>query len=317
MDTLDLMRTFVAVADTQSFTGAGQRLGRSKALVSKHVGELEERLGVRLINRTTRSVQVTEIGRVYCDRARHLISELEALEETVRAESGQPRGRLKITAPQSLGGLELMEMLNAFRTQYPGVELDVVLADRFLDLIAEGLDIAIRVTALQDSTLIARRLCDVRLLLCASPAYLAAAGRPRGPQDLVNHACIVDSNIRWRDAWRFGPPDREEIVRVVPCLTVNSAIAVHSAVRQGMGIGFMPEFAAMRDLKAGRLVSLFEMQAPQQLGVYLVYPHRQHLSAKVRAFVDFTAAWYTPQPPWLRDQAAGALKDHSTSPSAP
>lgn len=300
MDTLDLMRTFVAVADTQSFTGAGKRLGRSKALISKHVGELEERLGVRLINRTTRSVQVTEIGRAYYDRARTLISDLESLEEAIKSESGQPRGRLKITAPQTLGEMELMEMLKAFRFKHPGLEIDVVLADRIVDLIAEGFEVALRVTTLQDSTLIARKLCDVRLLLCATPAYLAEAGKPRSPQDLARHNCIVDTNIRWRDSWRFGPPSAEELVRVEPCLTVNSATAVHSAVRRGMGIGFIPEFAVARDLKEGRMVALFEDRTVQQLGVYLVYPHRLHLSAKVRAFIDFTAEWYSPEPPWMR-----------------
>lgn len=300
MDTLDLMRTFVAVADTQSFTGAGKRLGRSKALVSKHVGELEERLGVRLINRTTRSVQVTEIGRAYYERARGLIADFESLEESIKAESGQPRGRLRITAPQTLGELELVEMLAAFRQRYPSLDVEVFLADRLVDLIGEGFDLAIRVTTLQDSTLIARKLCDVRLLLCASPAYFAEAGRPRTPQDLARLNCIVDSNIRWRDSWRFGPVGREAVVRVEPCLTVNSATAVHRALHLGLGVGFIPEFAVARDLREGRLVALFEDATVQALGVYLVYPHRMHLSAKVRAFIDFTASWYAPEPPWLK-----------------
>ncbi len=300
MDTLDLMRTFVAVADTQSFTGAGRRLGRSKALVSKHVGELEERLGVRLIARTTRSVQVTEIGRAYYERARALIAEFESLEEAIKAESGQPRGRLRITAPQTLGEMELIEMLNAFRARYPSLDVEVFLADRLVDLISEGFDLAIRVTTLQDSTLIARKLCDVRLLLCASPAYLAGAGAPRTPQDLVKMDCIVDSNIRWRDSWRFGPLGKEDVVRVEPCLTVNSATAVHRALHLGHGVGFIPEFAVARDLREGRLVALFEKETVQSLGLYLVYPHRMHLSAKVRAFIDFTAGWYTPDPPWMK-----------------
>jgi DNA-binding transcriptional LysR family regulator len=299
MDTLDLMRTFVAVADTQSFTGAGKRLGRSKALVSKHVGELEERLGVRLINRTTRSVQVTEIGRAYYERARALIAEFESLEEAIKAESGQPRGRLRITAPQTLGEMELIEMLNAFRARFPSLDVEVFLADRLVDLISEGFDLAIRVTTLQDSTLIARKLCDVRLLLCASPAYLTKNGTPRTPQDLTQTDCIVDSNIRWRDSWRFGPAGSENVVRVEPCLTVNSATAVHQALRLGHGVGFIPEFAVARDLREGRLVTLFENETMQSLGIYLVYPHRMHLSAKVRAFIDFTANWYTPEPPWM------------------
>lgn len=300
MDTLDLMRTFVAVADTQSFTGAGKRLGRSKALVSKHVGELEARLGVRLINRTTRSVQVTEIGRAYYERVRTLIADFETLEETIKAESGQPRGRLRITAPQTLGEMELMEMLNAFRARFPALDVDVFLADRIVDMIGEGFDVALRVTTLQDSTLIARKLCDVRLLLCAAPAYLKRVGVPCKPQDLADHACIVDTNIRWREAWRFGSPEKEEIVRVEPCLTVNSATAVHRALRKGMGIGFIPEFAVARDLRSGKLVTVLEEFTPHQLGVFLVYPHRLHLSAKVRAFIDFSAMWYSPEPPWMR-----------------
>jgi DNA-binding transcriptional LysR family regulator len=300
MDTLDLMRTFVAVADTQSFTGAGKRLGRSKALVSKHVGELEGRLGVRLINRTTRSVQVTEIGRAYYDRAKALIADFETLEETIKAESGQPRGRLRITAPQTLGEMELMEMLHAFRARYPELDVDVLLADRMVDLIAEGFDLALRVTTLQDSTLIARKLCDVRLLLCAAPAYLKHAGVPAKPQDLVRHTCVVDTNIRWREAWRFGSPDKEEVVRVDPCLTVNSATAVHRALIKGMGIGFIPEFAVARDLRSGKLVAVLEGDTRHQLGVFLVYPQRQHVSAKVRAFIDFSASWYAQGPPWMR-----------------
>ena len=301
MDTLDLMRTFVAVVDSMSFTAAGRRLGRSKALISKHVGELESRLGVRLMNRTTRSVQVTEIGRAYYDRARGLIADFDSLEDAVKAEAGQPRGRLRITAPQTLGELELMEMLKAFRGRYPKLELEVFLADRLVDLIAEGFEIALRITTLADSSLIARKLCDVRLLLCATPAYLTARGTPQLPTDLGQHDCIVDSNIRWRENWRFGDPESGDLVRVESCLTVNSATAVHRAVSEGMGVGFIPEFVVARELKAGRLVSLFDEQNSHRLGVYLVYPHRLHLSAKVRAFIDFTADWYAPLPPWLKD----------------
>ena len=253
------------------------------------------------MNRTTRSVQVTEIGRAYYDRARALIAEFDSLEDSVKSEAGHPRGRLKITAPQTLGELELMEMLKAFRVRFPKLDLDVFLADRIVDLIGEGYEVALRVTTLMDSTLIARKLCDVRLVLCASPSYLAVAGTPQQPQDLVQHTCIVDTNIRWRDSWRFGDAENGDVVRIEPGLTVNSATAVHRSVHEGMGVGFIPEFAVARDLKAGRLVSLFDDQNPHKLGVYLVYPHRLHLSAKVRAFIDFTADWYTPQPPWLRD----------------
>ncbi len=303
MDTIELMRTFVAVVDAMSFTVAGERLGKSKALVSKHIGELEDRLGSRLLNRTTRRIQMTEIGRAYYERARNLIGDFDALENSVKAEAGNPRGFLKVTAPQTLGEIELMGMLSAFRAAYPEVEIELLLADRIVDLVGEGFEVALRITTLQDSSLIARRLCAVRLLLCASPAYLAKHGSPASPHELVSHSCIVDTNIRWRENWRFGAGDTSTTVRVEPALAVNSALAVQNALLLGQGVGFIPEFAAARDLRAGRLVSLLDDLTTHELGVYLVYPTRLHLSAKVRAFIDFTADWFTPLPPWLKPEA--------------
>lgn len=301
MDTLELMRTYVTVVDCMSFTTAGHRLGKSKALVSKHIGDLEERLGARLLNRTTRRVQVTDIGRAYFDRVKSLVGDFDALEDSVKAETGSPRGRLRITAPQTLGELELIGLVKDFRAAYPEVEIDMLLSDRLIDLVGEGIEVALRITTLQDSSLIARKLSDVRLLLCASPAYLDKAGQPERPGDLIRHQCIVDTNIRWRENWRFGEGDAAEVVHVTPCLTVNSATAAHGAVMGGLGIGYMPEFVVARDLRAGRLINLFEPVTVSQLGVYLVYPHRLHLSAKVRAFIDFTADWFSPLPPWARD----------------
>ena len=201
---------------------------------------------------------------------------------------------------KSLGEREMMDMVTAFRAAYPEVEVEALLADRIVDLVGEGFDIALRITTLQDSSLIARKLCDLRILLCASPDYLANHGTPARPQDLTRHRCILDTNIRWRDNWRFGEGDDAVTVKVEPCLSVNSATAVHHALSGALGIGFVPEFTAARDLRSGRLVTLFEDLTVQRLGVYLVYPHRLHLSAKVRAFIDFTAAWYSPQPPWLK-----------------
>lgn len=300
MDTLELMRTFVAVVDSQSFTVAGQRLGKSKALVSKHIYELEGRLGARLLNRTTRRVRMTEIGRAYLERARSLLNEFATLEEQVRSESGAPRGVLKVTAPQTLGELELMEMISAYRASFPGVDVELLLADRMVDLIGEGFEVALRITTLTDSSLIARKLCDLRLILCAAPAYLAKHGTPDTPEELSTHRTIVDTNIRFRESWRFNDDERPIVVRVSPALAVNSATAVHQALLTGQGIGFCPEFAVARDIRAGRLVELLPDASDHKLGVYLVYPHRLHLSAKVRSFIDFTSAWYVPTPPWLR-----------------
>jgi DNA-binding transcriptional LysR family regulator len=298
MDTLDLMRSYLAVVDTDSFTAAGAKLGKSKALVSKHVLELESRLGARLLNRTTRSIGVTEIGRAYYDRAHQIVADVANLEESIRSEATSPRGILKLTAPLTLGEMSVTAMASAFRRQCPAVELDILLADRMVDLIGEGFDIALRVTAFADSSLIARKLCDMRMPLCASKAYLERHGAPKRPEDLVDHACILDTNLRWRDNWRFERDGKPLIVKVRPVFSVNSAGAVRDALLSGIGIGFCPEFAVAQSIESGALVTLFDDMATFTFGVYLVYPHRHHLSAKVRAFFDFALDWYTPHPPW-------------------
>lgn len=298
MDSLDLIRTYLSVVDTDSFTAAGRKLGKSKALVSKHISELEARLGARLLHRTTRSIGITEIGRAYYERAQQIIADFDSLEEQIKSQTGAPRGLLKLTAPQTLGEMAVMDMLTAFRRSQPAVTLDVLLADRTVDLVAEGFDVAIRVSTMTDSSLIARKLCDMRIPLCAAPAYLKRAGAPKTPEALVEHHCVVDTNIRWRESWRFERQGSPVIVKVKPDFAVNSASAVRDALIGGLGIGFCPEFAVAKDVKAGRLVTLFDDQVPTTHGVFLVYPHRNHLSAKVRAFLDFAIAWYSPVAPW-------------------
>jgi DNA-binding transcriptional LysR family regulator len=306
VDSLGLMRTFVAVVDTESFTAAGRRLGKSKALVSKHIGELERRLGAQLLHRTTRRVGVTEIGRAYCERARDLLAEFDAMEDAVRSNSGKPRGILTLTAPQVFGELELLEMTAAFQRAYPMIELDILLADRIVDLIGEGFEVALRITELNDSSLIARRLCDMPILACASPAYLARHGRPLRPEDLARHSCIADTNIRGRNMWRFQRGGETINIRIAPILSVNSAPAVRQALLAGLGIGLCPQFVVARDIARGQLVEVFDEKPAYPLAVHLVYPHRLHLSAKVRAFIDFAIDWYTPLPPWLRETVPDA-----------
>jgi len=301
MDTLELMRSFLAVVDAGGFTAAGRRLGKSKALISKHLSELEARLGARLINRTTRRIGVTEIGRAYAERARALIADLEQLEESVVAQSTTPRGLIRLTAPQALGELALVEMVAAFRARSPGVAVEVLLADRIADLVGEGYDIGLRISAMPDSSLISRRLCGTRLLLCAAPSYLEKNGRPAAIPDIATHPVIADSNMRNGALWRFERGGEVASTRGVPVLTVNSAIAVRQALLAGLGLALCPEFAVAGDIRAKRLVSLHEdWTALPGLVVHLVYPHRHHLTARVRAFIDFAADWYQPTPPWLR-----------------
>ena len=301
MDVVDQMRTLIAVADHGSFTKAGKALGKSKALVSKHIGELEDRLGARLLNRTTRQVGITEVGDAYLQRAREIVTEIEALEDSVTSNAADPRGRLKLTAPQAFGELELMELMCAFQERHPHIVPDVFLSDRVIDVVGEGFDVAIRVTAMPDSSLIVRKLCDVRICLCAAPQYLEQNGHPQSLADLAEHICIADTNMEPPDVWRLSDGEDKTInLKLKAALRINSAVAVRQATRAGLGIAACPEFAVARDIASGDLIELFPGAANPGLALHLLYPHRLHLSAKVRAFIDFAANWYKDRPPWQR-----------------
>jgi len=316
MDSIDLIRTFVAVVDAGSFTAAGQQLGKSKALVSKHVAELERRLGAKLLYRTTRRVSVTDIGKAYHERVQEMLGELDALTDAVRSGGGKPRGLLRMTAPQSYGELELVEMASAFRDLYPQVEFDVVLTDRQVDLIQEGFEVGLRITSQIDSSLISRKLCDMPILACAAPAYLDAHGWPKVPEDLASHACILDTNLPGREIWRFSRRGETLNVRIDPVFSVNSAAAVSQALIEGLGVGLCPQFAVARAVARGQLVELFEERPAYSYSMHLVYPHRQHLSAKVRAFIEFAMDWYKPVPPWLRKPRSYSDEGQRSAPSA-
>lgn len=310
MDSLDLIRTFLAVVEAGSFTAAGQQLGKSKALVSKHIAELERRLGAILLNRTTRRVAVTEIGKAYCERVQETLAELDALTEAVRTGGGNPRGLLRLTAPQFFGELELVEMTSAFRRVHPQVEFDVLLTDRHVDLIREGFEIGFRIAKQIDSSLISRRLCELPFVICASPAYLDAYGWPASIEELANHACILDTNLPGGENWRFVHNGQRIEIKISPLLSVNSAAAVRQALIAGLGIGICPEFVVARAIARGELVELFEDKPDYPFGVHLVYPYRMHLSAKVRAFIDFAMEWYQPVPPWLRTTTSSSTSAH-------
>ena len=315
MDSLDLIRTFVAVAEAGSFTAAGLQLGKSKALVSKHVAELERRLGARLLNRTTRSVSATDIGRAYFESVREWLAELDALEDAVRSNGGKPRGLLRVTAPQFFQELEIIEMTAAFRSLHPNVQFDILLTDRHVNLASEGFELGFRIARQEDPILISRHLCDMPVVACTSPAYLKAHGCPGTPEELNRHACIVDTNLPGHDIWRFSRGGQELEVRVSPVLQVNSAAAVKQALLADLGIGLCPEFIVARAISRGELIELFHEKPACSFGVYLVYPHRLHLSAKVRAFSEFVMNWYTPAPPWLRDREH--QEQRPSSPSTP
>jgi DNA-binding transcriptional LysR family regulator len=297
MDRFDEINAFAAVADARSFTKAAKRLGVSSAQVSKLVARLENRLGARLLNRTTRDVSLTDTGRAYLERARTLLDDFDALEGLVRDQSG-PKGLLKVSAPVSFGANQLTPALLDFAAAYPEVSLDVSQTDRIVNLVEEGFDVAVRIGQLPDSSLVARRLAPVRIVTCAAPAYLEAAGAPAAPQDLARHECIIDTNARDPSVWVYGQGNERHEVRVHGRLRFAGADACVAAARRGLGIASTPAFSAADDLRDGRLIPLLCAYEPQLIYVHAVYPHARHLAAKVRVFVDFLAERYAGEPAW-------------------
>lgn len=281
------MRTLVAVVDTGSFTVAAERLGISKALTSKYVGQLEEHLGVRLLNRTTRKLSVTEVGQAYYQRCRQLLDDLDELESAVRQQQASPQGQLRVAAPVLFGEGYLTRTVADYMKSQQGVSVELVLADRFVNLVEEGFDLAVRIGKLADSSLIARKLAQMRVVLCASPEYLAKAGVPKRLEDLEAHNCVIDTNIDEPDYWHFTMRGESQRIKVAGRFRVNSAQAVREMVLAGMGIGLCPRYVVADDLEQGRVQPLLPSYETTKYGIYAVYPHNRHLAAKVRTFVDF------------------------------
>lgn len=299
MDRIDEIRAFSAVAEARSFAQASRRLGVSTAQMSKLVARLEDRLGQRLLNRTTRDVSLTDTGRAYLDQARALLDGFDSLEASVRDVHG-PTGVLKLTAPVSFGAEELESALLDFARAYPQVGLEVAFSDRTVNLVDEGLDAAVRITRLQDSSLVARRLSETRVVTCATPEYLARRGAPQQPTELVDHDVVLDLNLADPTLWVFGKGAARQDIRLSGRLRFSSAGACLAAARDGFGIARAPAFTAAADLRAGLLVTVLAEFEPEPMPIYVVYPHARHLAAKVRVFVDFLAARYAGEPPWHR-----------------
>lgn len=290
MDRLTEMEAFVHVVDHGGFTEAARRLGLSKSAVSKHVSALEERLAVRLLNRTTRRVSPTEVGLAYYDRARVVLAEASDADSMVTAMQAVPKGVLRVSAPVSFGVSQVAPVVAAFLTRYPEVEVQMVLEDRFVDLIADGYDVAIRIGALADSSLRARKLAETRSVLAASRDYLAVAGTPRAVDDLNNHQLLHYSHLSTGNFWRMRTVSGEERqVRVGGRLTVNNGEALMKAAEAGLGIAMIPDFMLGSALVEGRLVELLPDRPAENMGVYAVYPPGRFQQPRLRAFVDFFA----------------------------
>ncbi|HEX6111209.1 MAG TPA: LysR family transcriptional regulator [Geminicoccaceae bacterium] len=286
MDTLESMRVFAGVVDAGSFSEAARRLGISKALASKYVGQLEQRLGVCLLHRTTRKLTPTELGIAYYARCARIVGEIEELEGSVRAGHATPSGHLRIAGPRIFGEDALVGCVTAFLEKHPAVTVDLVLEERTVDIIAEGFDLAVRIGELADTRLIARRITSYRYVLCASPDYVARAGVPQTPEALAGHACIVNSAISPTNQWQFLIDGERRSVGIRPRIRVNCARPVRALALAGYGIGLCLLPTVREDIAAGRLLRLLEAQEAYDRLVYAVYPHSRYLPAKLRAFLD-------------------------------
>jgi DNA-binding transcriptional LysR family regulator len=288
MDRFAAMRVFTQVVDSGSFAKAADRLGLSASAASRHVAELEAHLQTRLLNRTTRRVSLTESGRGFHQRALELLAGLEEAEREASRAAVVPRGTIRLTAAVTFGVRHLAPLIAGFLARHPGVALDVSLSDRIVDLVEEGFDLGVRIGAAGPETLAARRLGESRLMVCASPDYLAAHGAPRVPEDLAAHNCFTYEYVSPRDHWRFREASgRERGVRVKGTLHSNNGELHAEAAARGVGIAFEPDMIVMPYVRDGRLVPLLEAFLPPPLPIYAVYPSRKHLSAKVRVFIDF------------------------------
>ena len=298
MDVLNAMKTYAAVVTTGSFTRAAERLDISKALASKYVRQLEEHLGVRLLNRTTRRMSVTEVGEAYYKRCKQVLDDIEELESATSDQQAAPRGTLLISAPATFGEFYLARAVARYQEEYPEVSVEMALSDRFVNIVDEGFDLAVRIGTLQDSSLIARRIAPSRVVVCASPGYLARKGVPHHPRELESHCCVVDTNLRSLDKWMFDEGGDVFAVKVKGRFRVNNAIAVREALLAGQGIGYVPTYAIGDELKNGKLEIILESFEGSGSGIYAVYPHNRHLASKVRTFVDFLVRRFGTIPEW-------------------
>jgi len=299
MDKIQEMSSFVAVVDAGSFIAAAELSNRSKAAISRHVAELERRLGIQLLRRTTRRLSMTAEGQAFYARCRELLAAIDEAESEVNANRGEASGLVRVNAPLTFGVLHLAPLWGRFADQNPKVTLEVALTDRVVDLVEEGYDLAVRISTMPSSSLVARKLASTRLMLCASPRYLERHGRPQHPRDLAAHRVISYTYLSTQDEWQFSGPDGAVRVRINACFHTNNGDTCRRAALDHQGIVLQPDFLVGEDLEGGALVALLPGYRSTEFGIYAAYPSRKYLPLKIRRLVDFLTESFR-NAPWPR-----------------
>jgi DNA-binding transcriptional LysR family regulator len=289
------MSVFVRVAKAGSFAGGASEMGISRAMATKHIMQLEGSLGTRLFNRTTRSLNLTDVGASYLERCQQVLLDVEEMEAAVTHLQTEPRGVLKISAPPVIGAKHITRAVAEFLKIHPDLTVDLILQSSTGDLIDEGIDIAIYLGDLADTSMVARKLASSSMVVCGSPDYLAKHGIPNTPEDLRNHSCLVNWASSPRNKWRFKSKTGYTSINVAGRMQSNVADANRIAAVNGLGLVMLATYVVGRDIEKGKLIAVLEDYAPPPLDIHAVYPHRKYLSAKVRRFLDFLQKWLEPR----------------------
>lgn len=302
MDKPGEMAAFVRVVEEGGFSAAARKLGVTPSAISKLIGRLEDRLGARLLHRTTRSINLTHEGVAFYQRSVRILREIEEAEDAITQLHVAPRGTLRVNAAVAFATYQIVPLMPEFLERYPEIHLELTVTDRVVDLIEEGVDVAIRIGARTDSSLISRQLAEDHRLICAAPAYFDRHGVPQTPDDLASHNCLAwMANQGGLNDWPFEGPDGPFTVTVSGNAEVNSGETLYGMALAGLGLARMAEFRVGPDIAAGRLVPvLLDHHRADPLPIHVMYPHRRHLLPKVRSFVDFLAMNFTPVPPWKK-----------------
>lgn len=299
MENLTDIAVFVRVVKAGSFTAAAEELGLSRSVISKYITRLEQRFAVRLLNRTTRRLSLTEAGNCFFEKSQSALTQLEDAEGEILAMQGKPSGLLRISAPSSFGVLHLAPLLPQFQRDCPGLKIDLSIEDKQIDLVDAGIDLAIRIADLPDSSLVARRIAICKYVVCASPNYFKNNGTPVTPEDLERHNCLSFQFWDTPNRWHFlSNDDQFRSVKIRGEVVSNNSLALRQILLVGGGITMAPTFLVGDDIANGRLIQVLDKYQCKSISIYAVYPHRKYLAAKVRAFINFLSDHIQPDTPY-------------------